>query len=175
MQKKLAVEKDYMPCPESDGDELFANGIFVFNITRMVGHILKNPDVFLPEDVSVKDLHSLRSMNESYVNAADIHRPVILAEIAPSRYNLIDGHNRVEKAHRMGIQTLKAYRLNVHQHIRFLTSRQAYKSYLEYCEQQIINSYLPFSFLLSPFSFRFITMPLPPTPEQPRFQKILCF
>ena len=103
MQKKLAVEKDYMPCPESDGDEIFMNGIFVFNITRMVEHILKNPDVFLPEDVSVKDLHSFRSLNESHVNAADIRRPVILAEIAPSRYNLIDGHNRVEKAHRMGI------------------------------------------------------------------------
>ena len=134
---KLKVEKEYIPCPESDGDELFANGIFVFNITRMVEHILKNPDVFLPEDVSVKDLHRYQSLNESYVSAADICRPVILAEIAPSRYNLIDGCHRVEKAHRMGIQTLKAYRLNVHQHISFLTSRKAYESYVEYWNSKL--------------------------------------
>ena len=137
MHKKLKVEKDYIPCAESDGDELFPNGIFMFNISRMVEHILKNPDVFIPEDVSVKYLYRYHSLNESYVNAADICRPVILAEIAPNRYNLIDGCHRVEKAHRLGIQTLKVYRLKVHQHIKFLTSREAYESYVEYWNSKL--------------------------------------
>jgi hypothetical protein len=31
---KLKVEKDFTPCPEADGDELYPNGIFLFNITK---------------------------------------------------------------------------------------------------------------------------------------------
>jgi hypothetical protein len=33
MAKKLKVEKDFTSCPAAVGDELFPNGIFVFNIT----------------------------------------------------------------------------------------------------------------------------------------------
>jgi len=67
----------------------------------------------------------------------NISKPVILAEIAPSRFNLIDGQRRVEKAHRLGIETIQAYKLNVHQHIRFLTSRKAYEIYVEYWNSKI--------------------------------------
>ncbi len=33
MVQKLKVENDFTPCPAVVGDELFPNGIFVFNIT----------------------------------------------------------------------------------------------------------------------------------------------
>jgi hypothetical protein len=137
MISKLTIDIDFTPCPESDGDEFYPNGMFVFNITKMTEHILDNPEVFVPEEVAVKELHRFLSLNESHVNSVDISKPVIIAEIAPSRFNLIDGQHRVEKAHRQGMETIKAYRLNVHQHIRFLTNRKAYEIYIEYWNSKI--------------------------------------
>lgn len=137
MKTKLTIDNDFIPCPESGGDEFYPNGIFVFNITKMTEHITNNPEVFVPEEVTVKDLHKFLSINESHVDLVDISKPVILAEIAPSLFNLIDGRHRVEKANKLGIETIQAYKLNVHQHIRFLTSRKAYEIYVEYWNSKI--------------------------------------
>lgn len=137
MGTKLTMDNSFTPCPESDGDEFYPNGMFVFNITKMTEYILNNPEVFVPEVVFVKDLHKFLSIDESHVDSVDISKPVILAEISPARYNLIDGQHRVEKAYRLGIETLQAYKLNVHQHIRFLTSRKSYEIYVEYWNSKI--------------------------------------
>jgi len=137
MKTKLTVDKNFTPCPESDGDEFYPNGMFVFNITKMAEYIIDNPEVFVPEEVAVKDLHKFLSLNKSHVDSVDISKPVILAEIVPSRFNLIDGQHRVEKAHRLGIETIQACKLNFHQHIKFLTSRKAYEIYVEYWNSKI--------------------------------------
>lgn len=137
MKSKLTIENDFTPCPESDGDEFFPNGIFVFNITKMTEHIMNNPELFVPEELAVKDLQKFLSINETHVDSVDISKPVIIAEIAPSRFNLIDGQHRVEKARRLGQKKIMAYRLTVHQHIRFLTSRKAYEIYVEYWNSNI--------------------------------------
>jgi len=137
MISKLTIDIDFTPCPESDGDEFYPDGMFVFNITKMTEHIMDNPEVFVPEEVAVRELHRFLSLNESHVNSVDISKPVIIAEIAPSRFNLIDGQHRVEKAHRLGMETIKAYRFYVHQHIRFLTNRKAYEIYVEYWNSKI--------------------------------------
>jgi len=134
---KLKADKNFIPCPVSDGDEFYSNGIFVFNITKMTEYIMDNPEIFIPEEVVVKDLHKFLFINESQVDTVDISKPVIMAEISPSRFNLIDGQHRIEKAHRLGIKTIMAYRLNVHQHIKFLTSRKAYEAYVEYWNSKI--------------------------------------
>ena len=137
MESKLTIDNDFTPCPELDGDEFFPNGIFVFNITKMTEHILNNPELFVPEEVAVKDFHKFLSLNESHVDSVDISKPVIIAEIAPSRFNLIDGQHRVEKAKRLGQEKIMAYRLTVHQHLRFLTSRKAYEIYVEYWNSKL--------------------------------------
>ena len=137
MKSKLTIENDFTPCPESDGDEFFPNGIFVFNITKMTEHIMNNPELFVPEELAVKDLQKFLSINETHVDSVDISKPVIIAEIAPSRFNLIDGQHRVEKARRLGQEKIMAYRLTVHQHIRFLTSRKAYEIYVEYWNSKL--------------------------------------
>lgn len=41
MAKMLRVENDFTPCPVATGDELFPNGIFVFNITQILEYIQK--------------------------------------------------------------------------------------------------------------------------------------
>jgi hypothetical protein len=134
---KLKIDNAYTPCPVADGDELFPNGIFEFNITKMIEYIQNNPDI-VTEEVDVDNFFKgFSSINESHVNSVDISNPVILAEIAPGRYNLIDGNHRMEKARRMQIAKLLAYKLNVDQHIKFLTSKESYEIYIEYWNSKI--------------------------------------
>jgi hypothetical protein len=40
--------------------------------------------------------------------------------------------HRMEKARRLGIKSLPAYRLGVEQHLKFLTSSKAYAAYVKY-------------------------------------------
>jgi len=138
MSEMLKVDKNFTPCRVDDGDELFPNGIFVFNVTRIIEHIAKHPedtsfveadvDGFMPKDLPPEAFHA---------PDIDISKPVILAEIAPGIYNLIDGHHRIEKARQLGIGKVPAYKLQVHEHIPFLTSTTAYLSYVEYWNEKL--------------------------------------
>ena len=136
----LKVDNDFTPCPVAAGDELFPNGIFEFNITKMLEYIQKNPDGIILEEIAVSDFHKgFSSINEPHMDSVEISRAVILAEISPGQYNLIDGSHRMEKARRMGIKSMQAYRLNVEQHMRFLTSKKAYVAYIEYWNSKLKN------------------------------------
>ena len=76
----------------------------------MLECIQKNPDNFVLEEVAVSDFFKgFSSINESHMNSVEISRPVILTEITPGQYNLIDGNHRMEKARRMGIKSILAY------------------------------------------------------------------
>ncbi len=138
MVQKLKVKNDFTPCPAVVGDELYPNGIFVFNITRMIEYIENNHDRVTLQEVSVDDFfESFSTVNESHVDSVDISRPIILAEIAPGHYNLIDGNHRVEKARRMGIKNVPAYKLNVDQHLKFLINKEGYVAYVEYWNSKL--------------------------------------
>jgi hypothetical protein len=139
LAKLLKVENDFNACPAYQGDELYVNGIFEFNITKMIEYIQKNSDHFILVEVKVADFfREFSSINASHVNSVDVSKPVIIAEIAPGRVNLIDGNHRMEKARRMGIKNLLAYKLNPAQHTRFLTSKKAYLAYIEYWNSNLV-------------------------------------
>ncbi len=138
LAKPLKIDDDFTPCPVAEGDELFPNGIFVFNITNLIEYLEKYPDGILLEEVAVSDFFKgFSSINELHMDSVEISKPVILAEISPGRYNLIDGNHRMEKAHRLGIYSIRAYKLNVSQHIRFLTTKKAYIAYVEYWNSKV--------------------------------------
>ena len=134
----LKADTDFTPHPIHDGDELFANGLFEFNVTRILEHLENDPsDVDLVEVPMTDFFPEFSSVDESHVEFADISRPVLLAEVSPGHYNLIDGHHRVEKARRVGAGGILAYKLNVRQHMDFLTSKKAYLSYIEYWNSKL--------------------------------------
>jgi hypothetical protein len=138
LERSLKIDDNFTPCPVAAGDELYPNGIFVFNITKIIEHIQKDPDCISLEEVAVSDFpEAFSSVKESHVGSVEISRPVILAEISPGRYNLIDGHQRLEKARRMGISSIRAYKLNTEQHIRFLISEKAYVAYVGYWNSKL--------------------------------------
>jgi len=128
----------FIPAELREGDEYYVNGIFEFNITRLIGHIKNNSETFIPENVSVLEFNNDFSViDEDYIDSVIIDEPVILAEIAPGRYNLIDGNHRMEKAKRLGFKNIMAYKLSPAQHIRFLTSRNSYENYITYWNNKL--------------------------------------
>lgn len=134
----MKFDKNFKPCPVEDNDEIFQNGFFDFNITKMIEFLRTQQDRFVTEEVSVDDFHrEFSSINEEHMEKVQIAEPVIMAEIAPDRYNLIDGNHRMEKARRSGIERIRAYRLSAEHHIRFLTSMEAYKTYVAYWNSKI--------------------------------------
>jgi hypothetical protein len=137
MNRILKVDPIFKPCPVDNHDELFNNGIFVFNISKMIDFIENNPDQIERIEIATDDYTSFSTINEEHLESVDISRPVILAEIAPGRFNLIDGHHRLEKARRLGVQTLPAFRLTCEQHIRFLTDKNAYHAYVGYWNEKL--------------------------------------
>lgn len=131
MSRKLRVDSRFTPCSVEDGDELFPNGIFVFNITKMAEYITSQG---IPcEEVQVKDFsRGTSKFKEEHLVAVDVTRPVIIAEISPGRYNVIDGNHRMEKARRLGLETVLAYKVGPELHLQFLTTSQGYSACVEY-------------------------------------------
>jgi hypothetical protein len=135
---RMTADPVFVPCPVEEGDELYPNGIFVFNITKMLDYIEKHPGSVELIEMAVADLDSgFSSLDETHIATVDINRPVVLAEMSPGRYNLIDGHHRVEKALRAGVKTMPVRRLFFPQHVPFLVSREAYKTYIEYWNDKV--------------------------------------
>jgi len=131
--KPLAADKNFVPVSMDDGEELYPNEIFVFNIKKIIEYINEHKNEVPLVSIEVKAYRSTTSkLNESHIDKADITFPLILAEIRPERYNVIDGNHRLEKAYRMGVDPVCAYMLKPEQQIQLLTSLRAYHSYIEY-------------------------------------------
>jgi len=76
-------------------------------------------------------------IDESHLESVNLGLPVIVAEIAPQRFNLIDGNHRMEKARRAAVETLPGYTLDVTQHVNFLTTKKAYDAYVAYWNDKL--------------------------------------
>jgi hypothetical protein len=134
----LTLEKSFVPASEDDGDELYQNGVFIFNITKMTEYIHEHKDEIAQENIEVKAYRTgFAKLTESHIDTTDILVPIILAEISPGKYNVIDGNHRLEKAYRMGVDYIPAYKLIPEQHLPFLTSLKSYHYYVEYWNSKI--------------------------------------
>lgn len=136
---KLRIAPSFEPCPVDAGDEVFRNGIFEFNITRLMAFVGAHPDRFPIEAVTVASTPNYgdSSLDQSTIAAADFSRPVLFAEIAPGRFNLIDGNHRMARARLDGVPTVPAHRIHCPHHVAFLTSLMAYQKYVEYWNGKI--------------------------------------
>ncbi len=140
--RKLKLNKKFEPLPVDEGDELFANGIFEFNVTALLAFIAGNPDRFPVTSVEVKALssNSPDRLNEATIRSANVSVPVILAEISPGRFNVIDGNHRIERARRDGREAIMAHHVRAEQHLAFLTSVKAYEAYVRYWNEKIADA-----------------------------------
>ncbi len=69
---------------------------------------------------------------EDHLATVDVTKPIIVAEISPGRYNVIDGNHRMEQARRLGMEKISAYKISPEQHMQFLTTEKGYFAYVEY-------------------------------------------
>lgn len=136
---KLKLDKAFRPCPLEAGEEAFRNGIFEFNVTRLATFIETHTDRFPIEFLAVASVpdYGDSRLDQTTIAAADLSRPVLFAEIAPRRFNLIDGNHRVARARRDGVHSVPAYRVRCPHHVAFLTSTMAYQKYVEYWNGKI--------------------------------------
>jgi hypothetical protein len=131
----LKLDKHFQPCLVEPGDEHFCNGIFCFNISRILAYMDTEMERFAVELVALAEIPDYgggASLDETAVCSADLSRPILLAEISPGRYNLIDGNHRVARARRDRVTTVPARRIDCPLHVPFLTSTLAYVKYIEY-------------------------------------------
>lgn len=134
----LKVDKNFTPAVVENGEEYYPNGIFVFNITKMLGFINSNKEKFNISDISVREYRSsMAILNEDHIDSVDIENPVILAEISPGRHNVIDGRHRVERAYRLGKDTIPGYILAPWQHMQFLITVEAYHAFVKYWNDKV--------------------------------------
>jgi hypothetical protein len=118
--RKLKLNKLFRPCIVEVDDELYPNGIFVFNITKMRDFIEKNKTMFSVENYDIDKISRYESphLNKEIIKNANLSLPIILAEIRPNIFNVIDGNHRVERAFRENHKTISAYRVMSEQHIK---------------------------------------------------------
>ncbi len=139
--RTLKLIKNYTPCPALENDELFPNGIFVFNISKIIEHITDGQLSVEQEDICVKDWYNTHftdcSINEEHLKTVTLERPVIQGEISPSKYNIIDGNHRLEKAHREKVEYIKSYKLRGEQLIDYFINSRGYQEFLPYWNSKI--------------------------------------
>ena len=131
---RLRRDKRFTACAIEPGDEMYPNGIFVFNITRMLAFLSADRVSYPVELIAVASIpdYGARRFDEATVSTADLERPILLAEISPGRFSLIDGNHRMARARREGVVSLPARRIRCPDHLPFLTSVSAYESYVAY-------------------------------------------
>jgi hypothetical protein len=139
--RKLKLQDVYVPCIVKEGEEMYPNGIFKFNITRILEHIESgnlSPEF---EELEVKKWGSshLSVLNEAHLPSVDCSQPVILAEISPGRYNIIDGHHRIEKAYRNNLPFVPAYKLKMEQIINYFIDLRGYQAFVPYWNEKLKN------------------------------------
>jgi hypothetical protein len=76
--RKMKFNKKFKPTPVDDNDELYPNGIFVFNITKMIEFIKANPERFSSELVGVKETRKFpsNSLNEETIKTQILLSPL---------------------------------------------------------------------------------------------------
>lgn len=136
MDRELKIDDQFTPYPIAEGDELFEKDFLAFNITKMLEYIKNNYVVFPIDEIDVDD-YAHDSIDESHLDSVNIAQPVIYAERSPRLYTLIDGKHRMEKARRLGLDSVPAYMLRVEQHIQFMISKKAYLTFAEYWNKKL--------------------------------------
>jgi hypothetical protein len=151
--RKLIIPDSFEMHLPNDYDETFQNGYFHFNIEKLLPYVVKYKNELLQVSVAVSDWRKDNVPDDEYIELADLARPILIAEIAPDRleyypdidpadwqtrgYSLIDGHHRIEKAYRYGVEQLPAYILPMEHHIGFMF--KGFKEYAHYWNGKLLD------------------------------------
>ena len=138
--RKLKLDKNFEPLPTREGDEIFRNGYFEFNITRIMEDISAGKLEVAEEPINISSwsrLHSSNTVNEEHLSSVDINKTVLQAEIRAGAYNIIDGNHRIEKARREGIKLINSYKMKGEQLLPYFIEKKGYEAFVEYWNSKL--------------------------------------
>jgi len=138
--RKLKLDKNFEPLPTRDGDEIFRNGYFEFNITRIMEDISAGKLEVAEEPINISSwsrLHSSNTVNEDHLPSVDISKTVLQAEIRAGAYNIIDGNHRIEKARREGVKLINSYKMKGEQLLPYFIKKKGYEAFVEYWNSKL--------------------------------------
>lgn len=140
-ERTLKLNKNYIPCDACENEEIYPNGIFHFNISRILEHVISDQLIVEQEDICVSDWYKSHytgnDFNEEHLKTVNLEKPVIQAEISPGRYNIIDGNHRLEKAYREKIENIKSYKLKAEQLIAYFIDVKGYQAFVKYWNDEL--------------------------------------
>ena len=147
--RRLPTERNATPTLPKEGDEIYGGGVWRFNVTALLEWLRENPQPVVEVPATIWGFYP--GKEDCHVAAADITRPIVIAEIAPDPrdfdpdipesswgvrgYVCIDGQHRLEKAKRLGIKTLPAVVLRMEQHSPFIF--EGYDRYVEFWNEKL--------------------------------------
>lgn len=141
MTKKIKYSPKFTPFEIGDEDELYRNGIFEFNITKILidieSKLLKPEVIDLNVELWFKEHGLSDNINVDYLKQCIISKPIIIAEISPQKYNCIDGNHRLHKAYNENIKSIKAYKIRSPHQVNYITDKAAYKKYIYYWNSKL--------------------------------------
>ena len=143
--REMIYRPDFYIFHNDDQEEWFPNGIFNYNVSRMIRDLEAYEKdsagvswlyAAVRISVSVEEVfnyyHDMGELEEEHIQAADLNRPLIFVELAPDCFNLVDGHHRLEKARREGLSELPAWTVGSHTAVHYLGSEYEYSKYTGY-------------------------------------------
>jgi hypothetical protein len=123
-----------------EGDEFFPNGIFNFNISRILEDINAGLLQVEYEEILVQEwcrTHGHGSINEEHLPTVDVTKSILQAEIRPGMFKIIDGNHRIEKAFRDGILSIHSYKLRGEHLIPYFMRVEGYKAFVDYWNSKL--------------------------------------
>ena len=138
--RKLKLDNKFEPLPTRDGDEIFRNGYFKFNITRIMEDIVAGKLEVAEEPINVSSwsrLNSSNTVNEDHLSSVDINKTVLQAEIRAGAYTMIDGNHRIEKARRESVEWINSYKIKGEQLVPYFIEKKGYEAFIEYWNSKL--------------------------------------
>lgn len=138
--RKLKTENSFTPCLENGGDEIFRNGIFRFNITRILEDIHSGNLRVERESIDVIKRfkhHCKGAINKKHLSLVSLSQPVLQAEISPGDFVIIDGNHRMEKAFQDVILFVDSWKIKGEQLIPYFTEEKGYKAFIPYWNEKV--------------------------------------
>ena len=137
----MNLNKNYIPCTSKENDEIFRNGIFRFNISKMLQDIYSGQLIADKEDIDLKQWFRFHghssSLNEAHLTTVDIDKRIIQAEIRPGIFSIIDGNHRIEKAYRLEVSSIQSYKLMGEQLVPYFITTHGYRAFVEYWNSKL--------------------------------------
>ncbi len=140
--RTLKLKKNYIPKKQINEElEIYKNGIFNFFISRILEDIENG--IFKPrkERINIEKWRKIHctndSLNEEHLKTVNTRKPIIQAEISISRFEIIDGNHRFEKAFRDGKKTINSYKIYVEDLIPYFYDQKGYECFVKYWNSKL--------------------------------------